>query len=118
MTRFFAVVFGIAFIFAGVAGFLPMFNQDGMLFGYFMVNGIHNVVHITSGVIAIMTATSYRYARLYFQIFGLIYVIVAIIGFWNDGDLYLMQVNQADNLLHIVIGVLALLIGFSQRTES
>ncbi|HTM63876.1 MAG TPA: DUF4383 domain-containing protein [Gammaproteobacteria bacterium] len=118
MTRFFAVIFGIAFIFAGVAGFLPTFNQDGMLFGYFMVNSIHNVVHIASGVIAIMTATSYRYARLYFQIFGVIYIIVAIAGFWNDGDLYLMHVNQADNLLHIVIGVLALLIGFSQRTDS
>ncbi len=117
MIRLLAILFGIAFIFGGVAGFLPTFNQDGMLFGYFMVDSLHNIVHIVSGVVAIMAATSDRYARLYFQIFGLVYTAIAVWGFWTGGDLYMMQVNLADNVLHIVIGVLSLLIGFSPRSE-
>jgi hypothetical protein len=88
-----------------------------MLFGYFMVDTMHNIIHIASGVIAIMAATSDRYARLYFQVFGLVYVAVAVWGFWTGGDLYMMQVNLADNILHIVIGVVALLLGFSPRSE-
>ena len=78
---------------------------------------MHNIIHIASGVVAIMAATSDRYARLYFQIFGLVYTAIAVWGFWTGGDLYMMQVNLADNVLHIVIGVLSLLIGFSPRSE-
>ena len=40
MLRIIAILFGIAFIFAGVAGNLPMFMHDGMLFGYFSVNSL------------------------------------------------------------------------------
>src|SRR3990167_3737117 len=115
MTRLLVILFGVVFIFFGVAGFLPVFNQDGMLFGFFTSSAMHNIFHIVTGVIAIMAATSDRYARLYFQIFGILYTIIAIWGFWSGGDLYMMQVQQADNVLHIVIGVIALLIGFSQR---
>lgn len=118
MLRFLAVLFGIAFIFAGVAGFLPQFNTDGLLFGYFTPSAMHNVIHIASGVIAIMAATSYHASKLFFQIFGLIYSLVAIWGFWNGGDFYIMHLNMADNILHIVIGVVALLIGFTSPKES
>lgn len=118
MTRLLAILFGIAFIFFGVAGFLPIFVQDGMLFGFFTATGMHNIIHIATGVIAIMAATSDRYARYYFQIVGLLYTVIAIWGFWSGGDLYIMQVQQADNILHIVIGVIALLIGFHQRKDS
>lgn len=118
MMRLLAIILGIAFIFFGVAGFLPAFNQDGLLFGFFTSSGMHNIIHIVTGVIAIMAATSDRYARLYFQVIGLLYTAIAIWGFWTGGDLYMMQVQQADNVLHIVIGVIALLIGFSQRKDS
>ncbi len=36
MLRMIAVLFGIALIFAGVAGFLPAFTPGGLLFGLFM----------------------------------------------------------------------------------
>jgi len=113
MIRFIAVLFGIGFIFAGVAGFLPSFNPNGMLFGMFEVNTMHNIVHLVSGVIAIMAATSHRFSRLFFQVFGVVYSIVAIVGFARGGDLMLMHVNMADNFLHLGIGVIALLIGFA-----
>jgi hypothetical protein len=117
MLRTIAILFGIAFIFAGVAGFLPSFNPNGLLFGYFEVNSMHNIVHLVTGVLAIMASTSYRFTKIYFSVFGLIYTVVAIWGFWNNGDLYLMHVNTADNILHIVIGVLAIYLGFSAKRQ-
>lgn len=112
MLRTIAVLFGIGFIFAGVAGFLPQFTTDGLLLGYFEVDMMHNIVHLVSGVLAIMAATSYRYSRLYFQIFGVIYAIVTIIGFVRGGDIFIMHVNMADNFLHLGISIIALYLGF------
>ena len=118
MLRIMAILFGITFIFAGVAGFLPSFTTDGLLFGYFAVDSMHNIAHIVSGVIAIMAATSPKYTRWYFQIFGIIYAVVAIVGFWRGGDLYIMTVNFADNILHTVIGVVALYLGFFVKNQN
>jgi len=112
MLRFFAILFGIVFICIGVAGFLPSFTPNGLLLGYFEVNTMHNFVHIVSGVIAIMAATSYRYTKLYFQIFGIVYGVVAILGFARGGDLFMMHVNTADNVLHVIIALAALYLGF------
>jgi len=115
MVRLIAVLFGIGFIFVGVAGFLPTFSKEGLLFGIFEVDSLHNIVHLVSGVIAIMAATSYRFTKIYFTVFGLIYTIVAIVGFWRNGDLFVMHVNMADNILHIVIGVISLYLGLYKR---
>lgn len=114
MLRIFAILFGIGFIFAGVAGFIPAFTPNGFLFGLFEVNAMHNFVHLASGVIAIMCATTHYASRLYFQIFGVIYGIVTILGFVMKGDLsfIMMHMNMADNFLHLGISVVALYLGF------
>ena len=120
MVRLAAIVFGIAFIFAGVAGFMPQFVQNGLLFGLFQVDSMHNTVHLLSGVIAIMAATKYRYSKLYFELFGIFYAIVAILGFILNGDFgfMMMQFNTADNFLHTGIAIVSLYIGFATQSSS
>jgi hypothetical protein len=110
MFKLLAILFGIGFIFAGVAGFVPALTPDGALLGIFQVDTMHNIVHIASGVLAIMASTSMKWTKLYFLIFGLAYLLVGIIGFARGGDLFMMHVNFADNVLHVGIGVLSLLI--------
>jgi hypothetical protein len=112
MLRFLAVLFGIAFIFAGVAGYLPMFQINDLLFGYFEVNNVHNVIHLVTGVLAIMAATSHVSAKFFFKLFGLVYAAIGIWGFWQSGDLIIMHMNLNDNILHVVVGVIALYLGF------
>jgi hypothetical protein len=112
MIRFIAILFGIGFIFAGVAGFMPAFTYNGALFGIFEVDSMHNLVHIVSGVLAIMAATSFKLTRLYFLIFGAVYILVAILGFARHGDLFMMHVNMADNFLHLGIGIISLFLGY------
>lgn len=118
--RFLAVIFGICFIFAGVSGFFSVFMPNGLLLGLFAVNMLQNILHIVSGVIAIMAATSYKYARLYFQIFGILYGLLTITGFVMNGDVYflMMHFNFADNILHLVITIAAVYLGFSTKTRA
>lgn len=111
MLRILAVLFGIGFVFAGVAGFFPSFMPNGLLLGLFEVDMMHNIVHIVSGVVAIMAATSHKYSQWYFRIFGVFYAIFTVLGFWN-GQVYIMHMNMADNFLHLVIAIIALYLGF------
>lgn len=117
MARFLAVLIGIAFIAAGVAGYMPQFVQNDLLFGYFEANTVHNIVHIVTGVLAIMAATSRSLTKSFFVLFGLIYLVVGGLGYYRDGDLYLMHMNNADNLLHLALGVVLLLIGLNTSRE-
>lgn len=117
MLRMIAILFGIGFIFAGVAGFLPSFNQNGLLFGYFSVDMMHNVVHLVTGVIAIMCAVNHRATKMFFIVFGIIYAVVAIAGFMNSPYMAGMQMNQADNILHVVIAAVSLFLGFSAKSQ-
>ena len=117
MLRIITVLFGIIFIFIGVAGFLPSFSHDGLLFGLFETNSMQDMIHLVSGVIAIMAATSYGLTVLFLRLFGLFYTVIAIWGFWKGGDLYIIHANTADNILHIVAGLLAFYLGLSPRSS-
>lgn len=117
MIRFFAILFGIVFIFIGVLGFLPTYMSEDLLFGYLNASFMHNVVFIVTGVFAIMSATRTHLAKLFFRVFGLIYLVIAIWGFWTGGDLYIMHVKLADNILHLLIGLAALLVGFGTGNQ-
>jgi hypothetical protein len=117
MLRIIAILFGIAFIFVGVAGFLPSFTTDNLLVGYFAVDSTHNIVHIVTGVLAIMAATSARYARIYFQVIGILYSVLAIVGFWRGGNMLIMQMTTADNFLHAAVGIAALYLGYFVKKE-
>lgn len=110
--RVVAVIFGIVFLAAGVLGFVPGLIPGNMLFGMFLVDTMHNLVHILTGLIALFAAKSDNYAKLFFKVFGVIYLLVALLGFFNQGNLFLMQVNMYDNWLHLVIALVSLYFGF------
>lgn len=112
MMRWFVVVFGVFFIGLGAMGFSPSFVENGDLFGVFAVDSMHNYVHIVSGVIALFASFRADWSRMYFKVFGIIYAAVAVLGFFRDGDLFMMHVNMADNYLHVGIAVVALYLGF------
>lgn len=109
--RFWSGLFGVFFILAGVAGFSPMLAPNEMLFGLFMVNTMHNAVHIISGVIAILAATKANLSRIFFIVFGILYLITAIVGFARHGDVFGMHMNMMDNFLHLAIAIVALYFG-------
>ena len=116
-TKMYAYVFGIAFVVAGVLGFVPYVVMDGYLFGLFMVGTVHNIIHLVTGAVALYVTTKVEYAKLFFKVFGVIYAVVAFVGFVNGGDVYVMHVNAADNYLHVVVALVALYVGFVKKEE-
>jgi hypothetical protein len=120
MLKTAAVVFGIVFLVAGVLGFVPAVTTDGMLLGIFHVNTVHNVVHLLSGAVALWAGmTSVSNARLYFRVFGIVYGLVAVLGFVSGDEpiLGLIANNAADNWLHVAIAVVSLWLGFGVKGE-
>lgn len=116
MLKKVALVFGAVFLLIGVLGFVPgITNDEQMLLGIFHVNAIHNIIHLASGAVALgVGLNSDKSARYYFQIFGVVYGLVAALGFvYGDKDILgLVSSNMADTLLHIVIALAALTLGF------
>ena len=110
-----AIIFGLFFIVAGIGGFVSSLAPNGMLFGIFMVGPVHNTIHLASGVVALLCAfADAGAARKYFQIFGVVYLLVALLGFYygNQPLIGMVEHNQADIGLHLVIAAVSLYLGF------
>ncbi len=111
--------FGIIFVLVGILGFIPGITSNGHLLGIFEVNTLHNIIHLLTGIIALMVAGDHMKSKSFFKIFGVVYGIVTIVGFLQgDNVLGLFGVNMADNLLHLVITVVALVLGFGGSKSS
>jgi len=113
-----AIIFGVIFVVVGVLGWVPPANPDGKLLGLFAVNAAHNCVHLATGIVSIIAgAAGEKAARIFFQVFGVIYGLVAVLGFYS-GDQPLLGIvsnNAADSVLHVVIAIVALYLGFGMK---
>ena len=82
MIKKLAIAFGIVFILIGILGFVPGATQNEHLLGIFHVNPAHNFVHLLTGGAALVAGlTSMNAAQLFFRVFGVIYALVAVLGF-------------------------------------
>jgi len=122
-ARLYALTVGAVLTVAGIIGFFydASFDvgdslQRDAVFGILDVNAWHNIVHIATGVLGLLAA-GYA-ARTYALGLGLVYVVVAFLGFIdfatgdvNDTILQFIPVNTEDNFLHLALGVLGLAAG-------
>lgn len=121
MLKTAAIWFGAVFLIIGVLGFIPPIAPNGMLLGLFEVGPLHNIVHLLTGAVALGVAfASPHAARLYFQVFGVIYALVAVLGFfYGDAPLLgIMAHNWGDVWFHLIVAAVALYFGFGYRTHS
>jgi Domain of unknown function (DUF4383) len=121
-AQLYAVIFGAVLTIAGIVGFF--YNSDFTsnksvhddVFGILAVNGWHNLVHILSGVVGLIVASSYSSSRVYALGFGAIYILIAIWGFIigsGDSILTIVPVNTEDNILHLLIGIAGIAAGLA-----
>ena len=105
--------FSVIFILVGILGFIPGVTADGYLFGIFESSAILSVAYLVSGIFALLCVGSQRGAKSYFKIFGVVYALLAILGFIDGSNIFnLLIVNGADNVLHLLVAVVALVVGF------
>ena len=93
-TRRFALIFGIIYLIAGAAGFIPALLQSpaptdpqlavnsfsGRLLGLFPVNLPHTLVHLAIGIWGVIAAKGTRPAVVYARSLAVIYGVLAIMG--------------------------------------
>ena len=112
-----AMVIGIVFLIVGALGFVPnpIVGPDGI----FVVNATHNWIHIASGIVLLIGAYSALTPSLALKIIGVVYGIVAVLGFLMPGDMMLGMVamNAADRWLHVVLAIVILYAGFGLPDE-
>jgi hypothetical protein len=113
-----ALVFGIAFLGAGVLGFIPGITTNlgdiafagkdspSELLGIFQVSILHNIVHLLFGVAGIALARSTESAKTYLLGSGVIYIVLFVYGLFVavGDDANFVPINNADDLLHLVLG--------------
>lgn len=116
MAKKLAMVFGVIFVIVGLLGFVsnPIVGKDAL----FHTDMVHNIVHLAVGVVMILMAG--KAGRLALNLFGAIYLLLAVLGFvMGEGKLLgIMEINQADNWLHLVLGVVLLGAGMSAKNPS
>ncbi len=111
-----ALVFGVIYTIVGILGFILNPN-GGNLLGIFAVDMMHNSVHLIVGLLGIALSFT-NFARLYLQVFGVVFLLLAVIGFImapSGGDVLGMAMNTADHVLHLLTGVILGYFGFLYR---
>jgi hypothetical protein len=127
MVRRIALVFGIVFLLVGLLGFI-MPGAGGlmdmaadppanMLLGLFPVNFLHNLVHLLFGVWGLVASRSFSGAKMYAQVAGAIYIVLAILGFVVPTTFGLIPIGGNDIWLHGLLGIVLAGIGFTAKGE-
>ncbi len=126
-NRIVALTLGIVFTLVAIVGFLtPTENSTGVraVFGIFDVDTIHSIIHLLFGLLGIAAAFT-GYSRRFNQAFGVIYIVLALLGlipalyfpagaYGHDSGLFLglIHLSVADHILHLVTGLVAAAVGF------
>ncbi|HYF30565.1 MAG TPA: DUF4383 domain-containing protein [Chitinophagaceae bacterium] len=117
-----ALLIGVVFIAVGLLGFIDNPIVGTSANAIFHADTVHNYVHIVSGALFVLIALmSPRSAAGFMKLFGVVYLLIGILGFFAIGAdgmgkvLGFLHVNGADNFLHIGLGILIFLAGTVTR---
>lgn len=121
-----ALVFGAVYLLVGIVGFFWTGGShfadrggDDMLIGLFMVNPLHNIVHILIGLLGLALARTLTGARTYGWLLFVAYAAVSVYGFIAiDKSWDFLAINSADNVLHVVTALLGLITALAPVNEA
>lgn len=116
-----AMVLGLIFVIVGALGFAPS-NPVVGADGIFVANATHNWIHVGSGIVLLIGAYSALTPSLALKIVGIVYAVVAILGFvlpMDNGMMFgMIAMNTADKWLHVVLALVLLYAGFGLAAET
>lgn len=120
MVKKYVMVLGIILIALGTLGFISPLAPNDNLFGIFAISTNHSLFYLLSGLVALAAvAGGGDYVRLYAKVFGVVFGLITVLGFMvGDGEILgFINVNQADNVLHLAIAASALYVGFAHENS-
>jgi hypothetical protein len=125
-----ALLFGVAFLAAGVLGFIPGITTNlgdikfagndspSELLGIFQVSILHNIVHLLFGIAGVALSRTTASAQTYLLWSGVIYVVLFVYGLviGTSDDSNFVPMNNADDVLHLALAVGLLGSWFASRS--
>ena len=115
-----AQIFGIVFILVAIVGFVTSGSSmeadpeiAPKIFGLFPVNLLHNVVHLLFGIWGLAASRSFEGSRSYGRIGGIVYLLLAVIGFVSPDGFGMVPLGGHDIWLHVVLALGLLAAGFT-----
>ncbi|MDR5683702.1 MAG: DUF4383 domain-containing protein [Armatimonadota bacterium] len=116
MAKTYAQVVGVVLIVVGLLGFIASDLLASLLGA--APSLVHNVIHLATGLIgAYIGFSAVSAARSFAQVFGVIYALVALLGFVAPATLVGIgiEVTAMYNVIHLVIALWGLWAGFSRQ---
>ena len=119
-TRLYAQVTGVALLILGILGLVL---GGGRPFGL-NIELAEDLFHIVAAAVALYAGFGARVsimpARAYARIFGMIYLVLGILGFVSSelfGILGDPGYNALDNIVHLALGAIGLFVGFAAGSK-
>jgi hypothetical protein len=127
----FALSIGLVYLLIGVMGFIPALVSQpealppyvdslgvtsgyGYLLGLFPVNTPHNIIHLVTGALGVVTAISLDSSRLFSGQLGIYYTTLAVLGMVPVANTFfgLFPIYGVDVILHGLTGIVGIYFGF------
>ncbi len=112
MAKTYALVFGIAYVVVALVEVIFRNVMGGLLF----FTPIHNGVHWATGVLGLVAFwMGMSASKLYAKVFGVVFLLVAILGFVAPdflGSVLQYPVSWLYNVVHLVTGLAGIYAGF------
>lgn len=120
-NRLLAVIFGVVYLLVGLLGFTVtsgvgfLATRGNLLLGLFMVNPLHNIIHLLVGVVLLLGGlVGVRLAKSLNITVGAVYLLLGIVGlFILDSSVNILALNGGDNALHFASAALLLIVGLA-----
>ena len=117
-----ATLAGIVLIAAGVLGFLNTSIAGTDANALLRVDSVHNIVHVLTGLVALYIAFGLKGQQQVNAVigFGILYVIifVAVLVSPTLFGIFSVAANGPIHLIHAVVAVVSLAVGYMARTSS
>jgi Domain of unknown function (DUF4383) len=116
----FALIIGVIYLLVGIVGlfvggkFTGGTDSDKLII--FRVNYLHDIIHLVLGAGWIFASRAHAMAKSVNMVFGVVLLLVAVLGFIDPGNLMHTLLNSGgssdpDNFLHLVTGALGVYFG-------
>ena len=129
LVQRFAQVFGAVYVLVGLTGFIPplLFGSlppdvlgplAGLQLGVFAVNWFHSLAHLLIGAAGLAVYRSYSGSKAYALALAIAYLGLFLLGVFSGGVATLgglLPLNAADNVLHILTALIALIAYLTAR---
>ena len=119
-SRVVAAGLGAVYLAVGLIGFAVTTGTSfaathgDKLLGLFMLNPLHNIVHLAVGALLLGASRTTRTAAAVSSLVGAVYLTVGVIGlFVLNSSSNILALNEPDNALHLGSAAVLLMIGLT-----